>query len=208
MHASFPMLVSTFINSIAQRILSTDYFETTKHLVSYSHGDTKDIPCQEREPPMWPSSMIIVQKQIPDQDSKAGPATTVTYYDAKQGANLIQITPDDPQLPVLWDLELNSHHSYYFEPSQRTCKRIDFPVGILRQDFLKDATTMGESTSANGNGISCGWTKADFIDYYADKETGEPTSWYFHTMKATFQVLYYEENPTIDPSLFIPPDYC
>ena len=162
----------------------------------------------DRTPPIWPSSLILVQRIIPDPDSKVGPATAVTYYDSKAGGNLIQITPDNSSEPVLWDLELSTHHSYYFKPSTQTCKAIDFPVGILRRNWLKDAEPMGEDSSWDGGGSVCGWTKADFIDYYADKETGKPSHWYFHTMKATFQVVYYEANPSIDQSLFVPPDYC
>ena len=110
---------------------------------------------------------------------------------------------------ILWDLELNSGHSYNFTPSQQTCKAIDFPVGILRPTWLKGATPLGPSNSWDESGrIVCGYTKVDFIDYYIDAKTGVPDSWYFHTMKATFQVLNYTANPTIDPALFVPPEYC
>jgi hypothetical protein len=195
MHTSFPLLASAYITSLVQRLLDT----TT---ITNVHP-----PCIERQPPIWPSSLIVVQRRIPDADSRVGPATTVTYYDSNVFGNLIQITPENSSEPVLWDLELDNHHSFYFSPSMQTCKAMDFPVGILRRDWLKDAEPLGEVRDKDG-GTSCGWTKADFIDYYADKETGYPTSWYFHTMKATFQVLYYQEDADIDPSLFVPPDYC
>eukprot|EP00957_Ditylum_brightwellii_P183296 13962122-Ditylum_brightwellii.AAC.1 len=68
--------------------------------------------------------------------------------------------------------------------------------------------------SWDGSRRVCGYTKADFIDYFVDKETGKPSSWYFHTMKAAFNVLYYSEPPEDDEldetdwSVFDVPDYC
>lgn len=216
----------------------------------YLLGNTKakppptDFPCIDRSPPIWPSSFVVKQRRIPDDDKPNGNqyyATTITYYDAEAGANLIIITPDNTTLPVLWDLELNSGQSYYFFPALQKCTPVEFPVGILRQNWLDGAEPMGEfhftelsdavsndnngggnqeqqgnthddgrhkTETANAKSSSCGWTKADFIDYFADKETGVPTKWYFHTMKATFEVMEYDENAIIDSSLFDPPDYC
>jgi hypothetical protein len=152
-----------------------------------------------------------VQRCIPDAEgSKADLATTVTYYDSDVGGNLIVITPDNRTKPTLWDLELNSHHSYYYTATPEgngTCKAVDFPVGILRRDWLMNAQPLGKIVLENDR-VVCGWTKADFIDYYADIHTNEPARWYFHTMKATFNVLSYQENPSIDPVLFRPPSYC
>ena len=51
---------------------------------------------------------------------------------------------------------------------------MSFPVGILRPDWLSNATFLGRSTR-NGRPV-LGWTKADFIDYYADPSTCEPVS--------------------------------
>jgi hypothetical protein len=168
------------------------------------------VSCYDQPPPIWPKSLIFVQQRVPDSDSKVGPAKTVTYYDHDLGGNLIQITPEGTDGDhVLWDLELNSGHSYYFYPSTRKCQKVDFPVGILRPNWLEGATPLGPSLSWDGSGRNvCGWTKVDFIDYYADATTGIPDSWYFHTMKASFEVLNYTENPSIDPALFDPPDYC
>ena len=81
-------------------------------------------------------------------------------------ANLIQITSDDSPADVLWDLELGNKSSYYFTPNLRSCQTMSFPVGILRPDWLANATCMGPRTVLGRKTI--GWTKADFIDYYAD----------------------------------------
>ena len=59
-------------------------------------------------------------------------------------------------------------------PSTNSCTPMSFPVGILRPDWLSNATFLGRSTR-NGRPV-LGWTKADFIDYYADPSTCEPVS--------------------------------
>lgn len=119
------------------------------------------------------------------------------------------ITPDANASDTLHDLELGTGHSYYFRPhgAPPTCKQIKMPVGILRPDWLANATYLGPRTV---NGVAAvGWTKADFIDYYADARTCEPVSWYFHSMKARFDTVYYAANATVrDASWFKPPPYC
>lgn len=205
------------------------------------------------EPPVWPRRFTLVQRRIPDANATVGKATTVTYYDADRGANLIQITPDAGE-EVLWDLELGSHQSFYFTPTKRSCNAMVFPVGILRTgqrcsgsgwaglvgrdragwaglpftpshslpprnhslpltpvdaptDWLVNATPLGPSER---NGLACfGWTKVDFIDYYADALTCEPVSWYFHTMRARFDTIYYMPGLAVpNASWFTPPAYC
>ena len=162
--------------------------------------------CTAAQPPVWPTTFTLVQRRIPD-DPTAGNATTVTYYDFEHGANLIQITSDDDPAAVLWDLELNSHHSYYFTPSERSCQKMRFPVGILRPDWLANATFLGKSVR-NGRPV-LGWTKVDFIDYYADAESCEPVSWYFHSMQARFDTIYWGAHVAVaDLAMFEPPSYC
>ena len=166
-----------------------------------------ETPLCPTRPPIWPNSLIITQRRIPDMDSKVSPAITITYYDYKYGGNLIQIYSEDDNDDMdmnnaLWDLELNTGQSYYFTPSKQTCTPIKFSVGILRPDFLQDNATisLGPSFSSrndnNNNKLVCGYTKANFIDYYIDPITNIPDSWYFHTMKATFQVLNYTTTTT------------
>ena len=165
--------------------------------------------CPTDRPPVWPSSFTLVQRRIPD-NATAGPAlaSTVTYYDwdvAK--ANLIVITPDANASDVLWDLELDSGHSYYYSPGRRTCDAIRMPVGILRPDWLANATSLGRRT-VNGRAVVA-WTKADFIDYYADAETCDPVSWYFHGMKARFDTIFWAPNLRApSAAYFAPPDLC
>jgi hypothetical protein len=195
--------------SLQQSIVLSGVFRdarTTVHPVPSDTGDSEVSSCQERSPPIWPKHLIIVQRRIPSKNSTVGPATTVTYYDFEAGGNLIQVTPDNSTEPALWDLELDNHHSYYFTPETRKCRSVEMSVGILRRTWLDGATSLGESMF-RGRSV-CGWTKLDFIDYYVDKETGEPSHWYFHSMKATFEVLYYDSTTRPDPKLFEPPEYC
>uniref|UniRef100_A0A7S0NMP4 Uncharacterized protein n=1 Tax=Calcidiscus leptoporus TaxID=127549 RepID=A0A7S0NMP4_9EUKA len=159
-------------------------------------------------PPVWPTQFVLVQRRVPDANASVGLATTVTYYDYRAGANLILITPDTNASDVLWDLELDSGHSFYFTPARRTCSPMRFPVGILRPDWLANATLLGENITKNGRRC-IGWTKQDFIDYYADAQTCEPVSWYFHSMRARFDTVYYRAGETAtDPAMFEPPPYC
>ena len=156
-------------------------------------------------PPIWPNQLVLVQRRIPDDDS--GNATTVTYYDWLRQANLIQITDDGDPANMLWDLELGTRHSFYFTPTQQTCQAIQFPVGILRPDWLANATCLGPRTVLGRATI--GWTKEDFIDYWADATTGEPVSWYFHTMQARFDTIYYAPGAQVpSEDYFVPPSYC
>lgn len=183
-----------------------------------NNADDISSDCWKRPIPVWARSFVITQNRVPDIDSKVGPSKTVTYYDYDLGGNLIQDFRENGD--VLWDLELSNHHSFYFYPSKQTCKPVDMPVGILRPDWLAGATPLGPSVSTwrrshtyaddhdATDRLVCGWTKADFIDYYVDAATGVPDSWYFHNMKANFYVLNYTETEPIDPALFVPPDYC
>ena len=120
---------------------------------------------------------------------------------------MIVITTDGEEADELWDLELDSGHSFYFSPHAASCAPMRFDVGILRPDWLSNATSLGARTV---NGREClGWTKADFIDYYADAVTCEPVSWYFHSMKARFDTIFWAPELRVpDDAYFVPPVYC
>merc|ERR1712151_792099 len=135
-------------------------------------------------------------------------ANVTTYYDWERQANLIIDSPDIARAEgALWDLELGNRHSYYFHPTVRKCKFIGFPVGVLRQDWLANATFLGSSWRAGRPVL--GWTKADFIDFYADADDCSPVSWYFHGMQTSFDTLEYFEGEAVpDVDFFKPPDYC
>jgi hypothetical protein len=200
------------INFIASAIFfSMLFFEqmTAKEFLSAPSPLNNTISGCERGPPVWPEQLFLVQHRIPDDDS--GNSTIATYYDWKRQANLIIINPDSNQgnkdADIIWDLELSNHHSYFFNPLKKTCKTMDFPVGILKPNWLVNATCLGEVVM-NGR-RTIGWTKEDFIDYYADAVTDEPVSWYFHTMKARFDTIFYSPGKQVpSESFFEPPNYC
>eukprot|EP00038_Savillea_parva_P008041 m.174277 g.174277 ORF g.174277 m.174277 type:complete len:183 (-) comp13810_c0_seq1:194-742(-) len=166
--------------------------------------------CGPHDPPVWPDRLMLVQRKVVDPGAEGGPnvnATVVTYYDSSRGANLLIVAPDGNTSDALHDLELNSGHSYYYTPARRTCMPLNFSVGILRPNWLANATFLGERR-VNGR-VTLAWTKANFIDYYADPGTCEPVSWYFHAMKATFYTVLYEPGTEVpDTSWFKPPAYC
>lgn len=103
-----------------------------------------------------------------------------------------------------WDLELNDKNSFYRFPNQNnSCMHITMPAGILRRDWLENATYMGKFEI---NNKSCyGYTKVDFIDYYADVETCEPVRWWFHGMKAGFDTVKYLPNRAIPNATWFQP---
>ncbi|KAK7249657.1 hypothetical protein SO694_00004249 [Aureococcus anophagefferens] len=105
------------------------------------------------ETPVWPEQFTLVQRRIPDNET-LGPATatTVTYYDWHAKANLIVITPDGAEADVLWDLELDSGHRTTSRPA-KSCTPMSMPVGILRPDWLANATSLGR-TRVNGRDAS------------------------------------------------------
>lgn len=47
------------------------------------------------------------------------------------------------------------------------CKTLHFDVGILTPDWLAGSRYLGETVTDNF--VTDVWTKADFINYYADK---------------------------------------
>merc|ERR1711920_1147101 len=80
-------------------------------------------------------------------------------------------------------------------------------AGILRRDWLRGANFTGETT-VNGRRV-LGYTKANFIDYYADALDCTPVRWFFHKMQATFDTLTFLEGASVPSTdFFSPPEYC
>jgi len=80
------------------------------------------------------------------------------------------------------------------------------PVGILRPDWLANSTYLGEETVDN---IPCHkWTKAAFIDYWADQATGLPVRWTFLETGAQHEVLSLREGDTVPEERWQAPSYC
>ena len=156
---------------------------------------------------MWPHSFTLVQRRSPGKTGNRSDATFTTFFDSKRGANLIKIVTDKNNSDVTWDLELNSGTSFYFNPNRNLCSKMHFPVGILRTNWLQNASLIGKAIVRGRAAV--GWTKVDFIDYWADEETCEPLSWYFHGMDARFDSIYWGPNVQIpDTTWFKPPIMC
>eukprot|EP00747_Dinoflagellata_sp_TGD_P209416 gnl/TRDRNA2_/TRDRNA2_82813_c0_seq1.p1 gnl/TRDRNA2_/TRDRNA2_82813_c0~~gnl/TRDRNA2_/TRDRNA2_82813_c0_seq1.p1 ORF type:complete len:241 (-),score=28.98 gnl/TRDRNA2_/TRDRNA2_82813_c0_seq1:53-775(-) len=197
-------------NAEPSRHHTADAFEMANELSANVTGSHFRGACSASTPPSWPVRFKVRQRKVPanDQDCSAGSCSNVTtYYDWERQANLIVDQPDDPAKTTLWDLELGNQHSYYFHPANKQCSFIHFAVGILRRDWLDGANYTGVSV-INGRHV-LGWTKADFIDYYADADDCTPVRWYFHGMKASFDTISYLEGEMVpDVSFFEPPSYC
>ena len=66
---------------------------------------------------------------------------------------------------------------------------MDFGVGILTPDWLKNATYLGIETV---DATECHkWEKADFLTYWASTKTGHPIRWLFFD-GSQFEILTYE----------------
>jgi len=178
--------------------------------VSASGASVSSGGCSDTSPPVWPKQFKVVQRKIPRADptcAGGGCSHVTTYYDWERKANLIIDTPDTKSgKGTLWDLELGNGRSYYIHPAVHQCAFVEMPVGILRPDWLINASYTGKST-INGKPVY-GWTKLDFIDYYADVEDCSPVKWYFHKMKASFVTLGFFEGAAAEASFFKPPAYC
>ncbi|CAA6667822.1 unnamed protein product [Spirodela intermedia] len=79
----------------------------------------------------------------------------------------------------LYDLEWDNGTSFYYTLGLGgTCRLATFPVGILRPDFLSDASYLGRVST---DGFLCNlWQKLDFIWYYEDVATKRPIRWDFY----------------------------
>jgi len=159
--------------------------------------------CTPTNPPVWEPRFYMKQRKKQENSF----STVDFYFDSLRGASLIVDTPDANLSDPLWDLELSNHSSYYFHPNRSTCDVIEMPVGLLALNWLENATYLG---AFHINGKDCyGYTKEDFIDYYADKSTCLPVRWYFHSMQATFDTVSYVSNRSVrDLSWLAVPAIC
>jgi len=147
-------------------------------------------------PPVWPElfSAVLLQNR------SGALAQTELWYDLKRGANLNVIRPQlgggpaaaGPEGGALggggatFDLELDSGESFVWRtaapPGQHSaagagarvvsCRRLRFDVGILRPNWLADATHLGR-TGVDGPFLADVYEKAGFIRYYAEAEDGK-----------------------------------
>eukprot|EP00775_Hariotina_reticulata_P006608 gene6608-6836_t len=107
---------------------------------------------------------------------------------------------------TVYDLEWNNGTSFIFKKSEPACKVLTFEVGILYPDWLSNATYLGQGVVDTF--ITNAWTKAEFINYYADQATNRPVSWTFLSSNAEFHVLEWVEGATLPEKEWQAPPYC
>ncbi|BBN07212.1 hypothetical protein MPTK1_4g01960 [Marchantia polymorpha subsp. ruderalis] len=138
------------------------------------------------------------------QNNTAGEQSIIDlWYDHVNGRNLNII---QHQLGnKIWDVEWNNGTSYYFDLEHETCNRINFPVGILRPNFLEDAHYVGVREL---DGFTCNvWEKEDFITYYEDVRTQRPVAWLFFT-GMFMHIMTFEEGAVLSDPQWQAPSSC
>ncbi|KAL2629200.1 hypothetical protein R1flu_013886 [Riccia fluitans] len=153
-------------------------------------------------PKPWPLQFhaVVYTDNIGSEGTKA---ITDLYYDWVNGRNYNIVQKQLRE--KTWDLEWNNGTSFYFDLEQKTCRRMTFPVGVLRPNFLQDAQYVGVQTLDT---FTCNvWEKVDFITYYEDVETQRPVGWLFYT--GMFQhVITFEEGAVLSDPFWQAPSYC
>eukprot|EP00465_Bigelowiella_longifila_P000191 CAMPEP_0185251418 /NCGR_PEP_ID=MMETSP1359-20130426/830_1 /TAXON_ID=552665 /ORGANISM="Bigelowiella longifila, Strain CCMP242" /LENGTH=217 /DNA_ID=CAMNT_0027833319 /DNA_START=22 /DNA_END=675 /DNA_ORIENTATION=+ len=176
-------------------------------LVSSLHHATASSPNSDTpSPPVWPERFHAVLFQ-----NRSNSLSFVDlYYDWTKGRNLnlIRGQHDDDQGSAgeLWDVEFGNKTSYYYFPRTKSCKKMEFPVGILIPNWLDNATFLG---TEQVDGYPCNvWTKADgFITYWEDIATTKPVKWTFGSGMEE-HVMKWVINETLPDEQWEIPSYC
>ncbi|XP_078432484.1 uncharacterized protein At4g14100-like [Wolffia australiana] len=126
------------------------------------------------------------------------------WYDLPNGRNFNILQGQLSE--VLYDLEWDNGTSFYYTLGDGgTCRRVSFPVGLLRPDFLSDATYLGR---VNTDGFLCDlWQKLDFIWYYEDVASKRPVRWDFFT-GMSMHVMTFEVGAVLPDPAWQAPVYC
>uniref|UniRef100_A0A3N7HN42 Uncharacterized protein n=1 Tax=Populus trichocarpa TaxID=3694 RepID=A0A3N7HN42_POPTR len=126
------------------------------------------------------------------------------WYDWTNGRNFNIIQNQLGKL--LYDLEWDNGTSYiYTLDSNKECRVLHFPVGVLRPNWLEGATHLGQQEV---DGFLCNvWQKVDFIWYYEDVITKRPVYWVFYT-GMTAHVMTFEVGAVLEDPKWQAPVYC
>ncbi|KAL8123200.1 uncharacterized protein At4g14100-like [Apium graveolens] len=126
------------------------------------------------------------------------------WYDWPNGRNFNIIQSQLGKL--LYDLEWTNGTSFYYTlDSNKECKVMHFPVGILAPDWLHGATYVGQKSI---DGFLCNvWEKVEFITYYEDVVSKRPVSWTFYT-GMTAHIMTFEVGKVLDDPNWQAPVYC
>lgn len=126
------------------------------------------------------------------------------WYDWPNGRNFNIIQNQLGKL--LYDLEWTNGTSFYYTlDSNKECRVMHFPVGILAPDWLHDASYVGQKII---DGFLCNvWEKVEFITYYEDVVSKRPVSWTFFTGMSA-HVMTFEVGKVLDDPNWQAPVYC
>ncbi|CAN4088668.1 unnamed protein product [Withania somnifera] len=126
------------------------------------------------------------------------------WYDWPNGRNFNIIQNQLGKL--LYDLEWDNHTSFYYTlDANKECRVREFPVGILRPDWLEDSNYLGQRYM---DGFLCNvWEKVDFITYYEDVVTKQPVYWAFYTGMIA-HVMTFEVGKVLEDPNWQAPVYC
>ncbi|KAK3042467.1 hypothetical protein RJ639_000191 [Escallonia herrerae] len=126
------------------------------------------------------------------------------WYDWPNGRNFNIIQNQLGKL--LYDLEWTNGTSFYYTlDSNRECRVMHFPVGILGPNWLQGANYLGRRYM---DGFLCNvWEKVNFIWYYEDVVSKRPVYWaFFNGMTA--HVMTFEVGKVLEDPNWQAPVYC
>ncbi|GKV45536.1 hypothetical protein SLEP1_g52606 [Rubroshorea leprosula] len=167
----------------------------TFHLsaVASKSADPSPVPW----PPQFHSILFM-------NNSKGNLQKVDLWYDWNNGRNFNIIQNQLGKLT--YDLEWDNGTSYvYTLDSNRECRTVHFPVGILRPNWLDGANYLGQQ---HVDGFLCNvWEKVDFIWYYEDVVTKRPVHWVFFTGMVA-HVMTFEVGAVLEDAEWQAPVYC
>lgn len=138
-------------------------------------------------PPVFHAALVSEGEPRPqatsddgDDPPAAGGAIVDLYYDwpRRRNANIVRHRLSNA---TLHDIEWGNKTSFYWTTEEgagvKSCKTIEFPVGLLPPDWLQGADYRGRFSF---DGVPCDlWTKASFVEYCARVGDGVPVQWRF-----------------------------
>ncbi|CAA6660067.1 unnamed protein product [Spirodela intermedia] len=107
---------------------------------------------------------------------------------------------------VMYDVEWGNGTTFYYTLGPAgSCRVEHFPVGILRPDFMADATYLGRVRT---DGFLCDrWQKLGFIWYYQEVATKRPVRWDFYD-GISMDVMTFDEGAVLNGPQWQAPAWC
>ncbi|KAL9229866.1 hypothetical protein vseg_005286 [Gypsophila vaccaria] len=160
---------------------------------------------EEPLPRMWPEKFHALLVMNDTETNKL--IVNNLWYDWQNGLN-VQLMQYQ-QWKLVHAVSWNNGTSFYFTSRAGRvieCITHDFGVGIIRPDFLQDATYLGQR---HIDGYLCNvWEKAEFIWYYEDVVSKRPVHWLFYTGLDVHVMTFEEVDEMLEESEWQAPSYC